>query len=169
MWPHGSLGVLILVITIAESFIRRNTKPSSLPRTATSETTRFKSTWVIYLSFGDISYLTEMSTVIPITTVCAVLLCSEEKMMWPVSIWNYRVSLYSHACILQQVTGQFQVVVSEDQRNKFRTIRSAKLWSFSRLCDLYRRPCSEHEWKTKNSCHCVRNASTTRPVPVKTD
>jgi len=31
------------------------------------------------------------------------------------------------AWILQQVIGQFQVVVSEDQQNKFRAIRSAKL------------------------------------------
>jgi len=159
----------MLVITIAESFVKGNTKPSCLPRTATSETMRFKTTWVIFLSLGDISYSTGLSTGVQITTVSAVLLCPEETLMWPVSIWKCKVSLDSPAWILQQVTGQFQVVVSEDQRNKFRAIRSAKLWSFSRLCDLYRRPCSEHEWKTKNSCHCVRNASTTRPVPVKTD
>jgi len=81
MWPHGSLDVLILVITIAESFVRRSTKPSSLLRITTSEITRFKSTWVIFLSSGDISYSTGLSTGIPITTVSAVLLCPKEKMI----------------------------------------------------------------------------------------
>lgn len=97
-WPHVSLDVLILVITIAESFVRRNTKPCSLPRTSTSETTRFTSTSTlgyIFVIWRQKSYSTALSTGIPITTVSAVLLCPKEKLMWPVSLWNCRVSVWT--------------------------------------------------------------------------
>jgi len=81
MWPHVGLDVLILVITIAESFVKRNTKSSSLHRNATSETIRFKTTWVIFLSLGDIIYSTGLSTGNLITTVSAVLVCPEETLI----------------------------------------------------------------------------------------
>jgi hypothetical protein len=95
IWPHGSLDVLIVVFTIAESLVRRNTKLSSLPRTATPETTRFRSTWITFLSFGDMRYSTGLSTDIPTTILSVVLLCPEDKLMWPVSIWNRRVSFWT--------------------------------------------------------------------------